>query len=69
MYLIDTPLYVGTLQLHNRLVLPPMASGKPDEAGHVTDGMLRYYCGKVSGRLPGAGDCRARLRLATRARA
>ncbi len=49
MYLIDTPLYVGTLQLHNRLVLPPMASGKPDEAGHVTDGMLRYYAEKSQG--------------------
>lgn len=49
MHLIQTPIHVGTMELHNRLVLPPMASGKPDGDGHVTDGVLRYYDEKSQG--------------------
>lgn len=49
MYQIETPLNIGTLTLHNRLVLPPMASGKPDNNGHVTDEMLSYYDEKSRG--------------------
>ena len=49
MYQIETPLHRGNLHLKNRLVLPPMASGKPDADGLVTEDMLRYYDEKTRG--------------------
>ena len=33
---LNTPMEIGSLRLHNRLVMPPMATAKADEAGRVT---------------------------------
>ncbi|WP_350344622.1 NADH:flavin oxidoreductase [Proteinivorax tanatarense] len=44
-----TPLEVGTLLLHNRLVYPPMATAKADDNGLVTDEILNYYDEKTAG--------------------
>lgn len=41
--LLKTPLQVKHLTLHNRLVLPPMASKTSTADGQVTDAMLDYY--------------------------
>lgn len=38
-----TPVTVGTLTLKNRLVMPPMATAKADEAGRVTPAVCDYY--------------------------
>lgn len=37
------PLTAGSLQLHNRLVLPPMATTKADADGSITPDLLAYY--------------------------
>lgn len=37
------PVQIGTLTLKNRLVMPPMASGKPNEDGTVSQVLLDYY--------------------------
>lgn len=39
----------GTLRLHNRLVLPPMASAKASAEGQVTPALLAYYKEKSHG--------------------
>ncbi|MBQ4345895.1 MAG: NADH:flavin oxidoreductase [Oscillospiraceae bacterium] len=41
--LLKQPLNIGNLTVHNRLVLPPMASKNSDENGYVTDEMIAYY--------------------------
>lgn len=46
---IMQPLTVKNLSLKNRLVLPPMASGKPNAMGQVTDAVVRYYEEKSHG--------------------
>ena len=38
-----TPVRVNTLTLKNRLVMPPMATAKADEAGRVTQAVCDYY--------------------------
>lgn len=38
-----TPVTLGHLTLKNRLVMPPMATGKADEAGRVTPEICDYY--------------------------
>ncbi len=43
------PLTAGSLKLKNRLVMPPMATGKADEKGLVTEELLKYYHEKTSG--------------------
>lgn len=42
MYL-KQPLNIGTLTVHNRLVLPPMASKTSGEHGYVSDAMITNY--------------------------
>lgn len=37
------PVTVGNLTLKNRLVMPPMATAKADEAGRVTQAVCDYY--------------------------
>ncbi|MDZ4168152.1 MAG: NADH:flavin oxidoreductase [Coriobacteriia bacterium] len=37
------PLTAGSLHLHNRLVLPPMATTKADSDGSITPDLLAYY--------------------------
>ena len=38
-----TPVSIGNLTLKNRLVMPPMATAKADEAGRVTQAVCDYY--------------------------
>ena len=40
--MLNTPIHVGSLELKNRLVMPPMAMEKA-EKGIVTDTLVRYY--------------------------
>lgn len=49
MGLLDKPLRIGKIWLKNRLVMPPMASGKGTEEGQVTADILSYYDGKTKG--------------------
>jgi len=44
-----TPLANSKLKLHNRLVMPPMATAKADENGNITDAILDYYNEKSQG--------------------
>ncbi len=46
---LTSPLTVGALNLHNRLVLPPMATAKSAADGKVTDALCAYYAEKAHG--------------------
>ena len=43
---------IGSLTLKNRLVMPPMATGKTD-AGHVTEELISYYRDRAQFSAPG----------------
>lgn len=43
------PLKAGRLELHNRLVMPPMATEKSAAGGKVSPGLLEYYDEKSRG--------------------
>jgi 2,4-dienoyl-CoA reductase-like NADH-dependent reductase (Old Yellow Enzyme family) len=43
------PLKVGNLNLNNRLVMPPMATGKSQDDGRVSEEILSYYKEKSEG--------------------
>ena len=43
MRLLNTPIQIQTLTLQNRLVLPPMATGKSSPDGRATEELCRYY--------------------------
>lgn len=47
-YLLQ-PLKTGRLELHNRLVMPPMATEKSAAGGKVSPGLLEYYNEKSMG--------------------
>lgn len=49
MKLFCEALQCRNLTLKNRLVMPPMATGGCDEAGHVTNKLLDYYAEKALG--------------------
>lgn len=49
MALLLKPLQAGSLQLVNRLVMPPMASAKGELDGKVTKEIMDYYRGKSAG--------------------
>ena len=40
---LSDPIAIKNLNLPNRLVMPPMATAKADESGHVTDEVCSYY--------------------------
>ncbi|MCR3923014.1 MAG: NADH:flavin oxidoreductase [Firmicutes bacterium] len=46
---LTTPLVDSKLKLHNRLVMPPMATDKADEDGKLTKATLEYYKEKSLG--------------------
>ena len=46
---LDTPLLHGKLELHNRLVMPPMATALADHDGRVNKDVLDYYQEKANG--------------------
>lgn len=50
--MIHEPIRVGQLTLKNRLVMPPMQTGRT-EAGHVTDNLVQYYRERAEYSAPG----------------
>lgn len=44
-----TPLQAGALSLHNRLVMPPMATAKAEQDGQVSPAVLDFYREKSAG--------------------
>lgn len=40
---VNEPITVGTIELNNRLVMPPMATGKALGDGEVTEQLIDYY--------------------------
>ena len=50
--MLNQPISIGTLTLKNRLVMPPMHTGKSD-AGHVTPELVDYYHAHAVGSEPG----------------
>lgn len=49
MSLLNTPIAIGTIELKNRLVMPPMATAKATEEGEVTPQLCEYYAEKSAG--------------------
>lgn len=49
MSLLNTPIKIGSLELKNRLVMPPMATSKANEKGQVTAQICDYYDEKSAG--------------------
>ncbi len=49
MYKLLQPLNADKLQLKNRLIMPPMATSKPDNYGKVTNELAEYYNEKSKG--------------------
>lgn len=43
------PLIIGKLPLHNRLVMPPMATAKAGADGEMTEALIDYYAEKSAG--------------------
>lgn len=44
-----TPARIGSVEIRNRIVLPPMTTRTADEEGHVTDETIAYYMARVRG--------------------
>ena len=53
MNLLQTPITINKLPLKNRLILPPMAYIKGDDASRVTDALCAYYDEKAASGLFG----------------
>ena len=49
MVLLKEPVKAGNVVLHNRLVMPPMKTGKADADGGVTDELVTYYAERARG--------------------
>ena len=49
MALLKEPVKAGNVVLHNRLVMPPMKTGKADADGGVTDELVTYYAERARG--------------------
>lgn len=49
MVLLDTPIKIGSLELKNRLVMPPMATSLASEKGEITQKICDYYNEKSAG--------------------
>lgn len=49
MSILNTPIAVNGTVLRNRLVMPPMATGKSTEDGRVTDSLCAYYRERAAG--------------------
>ena len=43
MYLLQTPMKIKNIEIHNRLVMAPMECRRTDEKSQVTEEMLKYY--------------------------
>lgn len=49
MNILNTSMKIGNLELKNRLVMPPMATGKASSAGEITQQHLEFYNEKSMG--------------------
>ncbi len=47
--MLTDPITVNQLRLNSRLVMPPMATGKADAAGHVGPQLCSYYTARAEG--------------------
>ncbi len=50
--MLDTPVMIGSVQIKNRLVMPPMRTGKAT-GGYVTDELVDYYRDRAAYSQPG----------------
>ncbi len=49
MNILLTPARIGSLQIPNRIVMPPMTTRTADEEGYVTDDTMAYYLARARG--------------------
>src|ERR671915_1966998 len=49
MSILLTPARIGSVEIKNRIVMPPMTTRLADEQGHVTDDTIAYYMARVRG--------------------
>jgi len=49
MTILLTPARIGSVEIKNRIVMPPMTTRTADEEGHVTDATMAYYMARVRG--------------------
>src|SRR5262245_62068925 len=49
MNILLTPARIGSVEIRNRIVMPPMTTRLSDEDGHVTDASIAYYMARVRG--------------------
>jgi dimethylglycine catabolism A len=49
MNILLTPARIGTVEIRNRIVMPPMTTRTADEEGYVTDDTLAYYLARARG--------------------
>ena len=49
MSILLTPARIGSVQIPNRIVMPPMTTRTADEEGYVTDDTLAYYLARARG--------------------
>jgi dimethylglycine catabolism A len=49
MNILLTPARIGSVEIRNRIVMPPMTTRLADETGRVTDATIAYYMARVRG--------------------
>src|SRR5262245_54223813 len=49
MNILLTPARIGSVEIPNRIVMPPMTTRTADEEGFVTDDTVAYYMARVDG--------------------
>ena len=49
MNILLTPARIGTVEIKNRIVMPPMTTRTADEDGHISDDSIAYYMARVRG--------------------
>jgi dimethylglycine catabolism A len=49
MNILLTPARIGSVEIRNRIVMPPMTTRTADEEGYVTDDTLAYYLARAHG--------------------
>jgi 2,4-dienoyl-CoA reductase-like NADH-dependent reductase (Old Yellow Enzyme family) len=49
MSILLTPARIGTVEIKNRIVMPPMTTRLADDEGHVTEDSIAYYMARVRG--------------------
>jgi dimethylglycine catabolism A len=49
MNILLTPASIGSVEIRNRIVMPPMTTRTADEEGYVTDDTLAYYLARARG--------------------